>query len=122
MEALASFGYSVEVAAMSDDRLTEELARRVLGWKVGPGRFIKSGRRWIPNWRFNPVARLEDAFLLLDRASGSYSLSFGSDQVFTVEVRVGGRIGRASGQPKARAITLALSQALGIEESDRGSD
>jgi len=101
---------------MSDDRLNEELARRLLGWKVGPDRFTSSGRSWMPKWRFKPLVRLEDAFLLLDRAGGSYLLSLGSDGVFTVEVQVGGRLGQGSGEPKARAITLALSRALGIEE------
>jgi hypothetical protein len=99
---------------MNDDRLKEELARRLLAWKVGPDRFIKSGRSWIPKWRFKPLARLEDAFLLLDRAGGTYVLSVGSDGVFTAEVRVGERIGRASGEPKARTITLAISRVLGI--------
>jgi hypothetical protein len=114
MEALASVGFCIEGAEMNDDRLRDELAHRLLGWKVGPDRFIKSGRTWIPKWRFNPLSRLEDAFLLLDRAGGSYLLSFDSDGVFTVEVQVGERIAKANGEPKARAITLAISRALGI--------
>jgi hypothetical protein len=100
---------------MSDDRLKEELAHRLLGWKVGPDRFIKSGRTWIPKWRFNPVTRLEDAFLLLDRAGGSYLLSFGPDAVFTVEVRIEAGVGKGSGEPKARAITFAIARAFGID-------
>jgi hypothetical protein len=100
---------------MSDDQLTEELARRVLGWKVSPDRLLKSGRSWIPKWRFRPLVRLEDAFLLLDRAADIYKLAVGRDRVFIAEVRIGRRIGRASGEPKARAVTLAISRALGIE-------
>jgi hypothetical protein len=99
---------------MIEDRLKDELALRLLGWKATPDRFIKSGRGWIPKWRFNPFTRLEDAFLLLDRVAGTYVLSVGSDGVFSAEVRVGERIGKASGEPKARAITVAISRALGI--------
>jgi hypothetical protein len=99
---------------MIEDRLKDELALRLLGWKAAPDRFIKSGRGWIPKWRFNPFTRLEDAFLLLDRASGTYVLSVGSDGIFSAEVRVGEGIGKASGEPKARAITVAISRALGI--------
>jgi hypothetical protein len=99
---------------MSDDRLTEKLAVEVMGWKAAPDRFIKSGRCWIPKWRFKPFTRLEDAFLLLGRAGGTYTLSLGSDGVFTAEFRVGEHVGKASGEPKARAITVAISRALGI--------
>jgi hypothetical protein len=101
--------------AHEDARLTDELARKVLGWRPTPDRFIKSGRRWIPKWRFNPLARLEDAFTLLDHAGGAYVLSVGSDRVFAAEVRIGERIGMASGEPKARAVTLAIARALHIE-------
>jgi hypothetical protein len=97
-----------------EDRLKEELAVRLLGWKAGPDRFLKSGGGWLPKWRFKPFTRLEDAFLLLDHTGGSYVLSVGADGVFGAEVRVGERVGKASGEPKARAITVALSRALGI--------
>jgi hypothetical protein len=100
-----------------EDRLKDELALRLLGWKAAPDRFIKSGRGWIPKWRFNPFTRLEDAFLLLDCAGGTYVLSVDKDGVFTAEVRVGERVGKYSGAPKARAIAIAISRALGIEAS-----
>jgi hypothetical protein len=99
---------------MTNDQLAAILAERILGWKVCPDRFVKAGRSWIPKWRFRPLARLEDAFLLLDRAGGTYVLSVGSDGVFTAEVQVGERIGKASGEPKARTISIAISRALGI--------
>jgi hypothetical protein len=99
---------------MSNDQLTAVLAERVLGWRAAPDRFIKQGRSWTPRSRFKPLARLEDAFLLLDRAGGTYVLSVGSDRFFSAEVRVGERIGRASGEPKARAITVAIARALGL--------
>jgi hypothetical protein len=97
-----------------EDRLKDQLAARLLGWKAGPDRFLKSGRGWIPKWRFKPFTRLEDAFLLLDRAGGTYVLSVSSDGVFSAEVRIGERIGKASGEPKAQAITVAICRALGI--------
>jgi hypothetical protein len=34
---------------------------------------------------------------------------------FCVQVRVGGKLGVAREEPKARAITLAVARALGIE-------
>jgi hypothetical protein len=99
---------------MTNERLTALLAEKVMKWKVCPDRFIKPSRSWIPKWRFEPLARLEDAFLLLDKAGGTYSLSFDAAGTFTAEIRIGQHIGKSSGEPKARAITLAISQALGI--------
>lgn len=99
--------------------VSEHLVRQLLGWKVAPDRFIKSGRSWIPKWRFNPLERLEDAFLLLDHANATYTLSVGSDRVFVAEVRISNQIGKATGQAKARTITLAIALALGIETERR---
>lgn len=100
---------------MTQERLTTVLAVQLLGWKVGPDRFIKTGRSWIPKWRFRPFDRLEDAFSLLDRTGGDYTLAVNASGVFTAEVRIGGRVGRASGDPKARTITLAICRALDLE-------
>jgi len=104
---------------MNDDRLTEKLADRVLGWKTAPGRFIKPGRSWIPTSRFKPFVRIEDAFELLQGAGAEYRLSATRGQIFTAEVRVGRSKGKAFGAEKARVITMALVRAL---ELDRGSD
>jgi hypothetical protein len=98
---------------MNDDRLTDLLAARVLGWKPAPDRFLKPDRGWTPRWQFAPFKRIEDAFLLLDRA-GDYTLKFAAG-VFTVRVRVGKRTGKAAGDEKARTITLAVAEALGLE-------
>ena len=106
---------------MNDDRLTDELARRVMGWKVTPDRFVTQGRSWLPKWRFAPLRRLEDAFQLLDHAASEYLLATVDGHPFTVEVRVHGRNGKASGELKARAITLALAYALGVEIPDEMS-
>jgi len=40
---------------MIDDRLTEELASRIMRWRVTPDRYIKSGRSWVPRWHFKPL-------------------------------------------------------------------
>jgi hypothetical protein len=100
--------------AHHDARITDELASRVLGWRSAPDRFLKPGRSWVPRSRFKPFMRLEDAFLLLDRAGCTCVLSVGSNRVFTAAVQIGDRIGKASGEPKARTITLAICKALGI--------
>ncbi len=99
---------------MNDDRLTELLARRALGWRVAPDRFIKSGRSWIPKWRFSPLVRLEDAFQLLDAVASSYRLEVHEGGLFTAEVRVGSHIGKTSGELKARTITIAVAQAFDL--------
>lgn len=100
--------------ASNDERLTEELARQVLGWRVAPDRFIKSGRTWIPKWRFSPLDRVADAFDLLDRAATNYRLELHERGVFTAEVCVGGRTGKACSPIKSRAITIAVAAAVGL--------
>ncbi len=100
---------------MNDERLTDELACRVLGWRAAPGRFIKSGRSWTPRHRFAPLTRLDDAFQLLDRIATAYTLSTVKNDRFTAEVQVGAHAGKASGEPKARTVTIALARALGLE-------
>jgi hypothetical protein len=104
---------------MNDDRLTERLVAQVLGWKVAPGRFIKSDRAWTPSWKFAPLKNLEHAFELLDNAASSYRVAKNAGGNFDVEVRLGARTGKASGQPKARTITIALARALGLEPPEK---
>jgi hypothetical protein len=100
---------------MSDDRLTEELAHQVLGWSVGPDRFVMDGRRWLPRWRFQPAARLEDAFRLLDRAAPQeYAMGAAENGGFWAKVRVAGVTGEAHESSQARALTLAIARAIGL--------
>ena len=98
---------------MTDEHLTDFLAERVMGWRVAPDRFIKSGRKWIVRWRFAPLKSLEDAFDLLDTCGCAYTMSAGLDGQFEAEVRVDGRVGKATGNLKPRTITIALARALG---------
>ena len=100
---------------MSDAQLIDELASRVMGWRVASGRFVKPSRSWIPKWRFAPLERLEDAFRLLEASRATYTLSVDKHGVFSAKVCVDKRLGRTSGEPKARTITLALARAVGIE-------
>jgi hypothetical protein len=101
-------------AAMDDDRLTERLAAEVLGWKAAPDRFIKSGRSWIPRWRFRPFQELSSAFELLNHVTEHYRITC-ERRIFCVEARIGkGRI-KASGQNLAQTITTAVAESFGLK-------
>lgn len=100
---------------MAPENLTAVLAERCMGWKAAPDRFMKSGRSWIPRWRFQPLVDLADAFRLLDQVANRYTLTSDRRRPFSVEVQVGTRCGKASSKNKARAITLAVARALGLE-------
>lgn len=101
---------------MTDERLTEELARHVMGWKPAPGRFLLKDRRWIPRWRFQPTENLGDAFQLLESARPEqYTMGATSRGEFWAKVRIAGDAGEAHDRSKPRAITLAVARALGID-------
>jgi hypothetical protein len=99
---------------VTPENLTAVLAERVMGWKVAPDRFVKPGRCWIPRWRFRPFEEAADAFRLLDAAAQRYTLT-SDGRTFTADVRINSRRGKASGPHKARAITVAVARALGLE-------
>ena len=82
--------------------------------KVAPGRFIKSGRSWIPRWRFQPFKDLAAALELLEHAAKRFCL-ISNRGIFTAQVHIGDRCGTASLGPKARTITTAICRALGME-------
>lgn len=86
-----------------------------MGWKMAPGRFLKPGRAWIPQWRFQPLQKLEDALELMDQAADSFVLKSSRGNEFIAEVQIGRRRGTASGQKKARTLTIAVARALGID-------
>ncbi len=101
---------------MTNEQLTAFLAERVMGWTVGPDRFLTNGRRWIPRWRFQPARSLEDAFRLLDAVQADeYTMGSGQGGRFLVNVTIAGRLGHALDESKPRAITLAIARALGVE-------
>ena len=107
---------------MCSEQLTGLLAERVMGWSVGPDRFMTGNRAWMPRWRFTPLTNLEDTFALLDASGCAYTLSANTKGSFEAEVRVSGCVGKVSGVPKARTITIALARALGLDLSDEGTE
>src|SRR5206468_4217595 len=111
----SSSGKRCEGAPVNHERLSDELARVVLGWRLAPGRYLKSERQWIQRSKFRPFQNLDDAFMVTSRASNAYFLGRDADGVFTATVRVGDREGRATSKTAAPAIALALTQALGID-------
>ena len=67
--------------------------------------------RWV-------VVRIRRVAISTDRwpeARMSYSLTTDKRRGFCAEVQVGARIGKASGEPKARTLTMALARSLGLE-------
>jgi len=101
---------------MTSDHLTAILAERVMGWGVGPDRFLLGQRRWLARWRFQPATRLEDAFRLLKHAAPQkFTMATADTGVFSVKVCIGGKVGEAQDKSNARAITLAVARALGIK-------
>ncbi|MGA2717159.1 MAG: hypothetical protein ABSG41_29110 [Bryobacteraceae bacterium] len=106
----------------SDARLTDELATHVMRWKAFPERFITSGKDWISRSQFQPLSDIKDAFRLLERVTDDYCLRSAHKGPFIAEVRLRGRIGRATGRAQARTITLAIARLIGLEtELDSGS-
>lgn len=106
---------------MTDARLTMILAERVMGWGVGPNRFLLSGRRWLPRWRFQPTKKLTDALRLLEAATPQeYSIAVDAKGYFWVKVRIGGNCAQARDRSKPLAICRAVAAAVGIngEKSD----
>lgn len=99
---------------MIDERLTEELASKIMHWRVTPDRFIKSGRSWVPRWHFRPLADVASAFELLEKAADHYKITC-DRRIFTAEVGVKAGLGRANGNNLARTITTAVARGLGLE-------
>jgi hypothetical protein len=101
---------------MTDDLLAAILAERILGWTVGPERFLMGGRRWIPSWRFQPAIRLEDAFRLLERtAPQEYATGTTEDGQFWARVRIATTTGEPSESSQPRAVTFAIARAIGLK-------
>ncbi len=103
-------------SSMTSDHLTALLAACVMGWGVGPDRFLIGNRGWMPRWRFQPTEKLADALRLLEKAAPKeYNMRGDSKGNVLVHVRIGEATGEASGASKPRAITCAIARALGIE-------
>lgn len=101
---------------MTSENIAALLAKRVMGWGVGPDRFLIGNRGWMPRWRFQPTEKLADALRLLETAApAEYDMRGDSEGNVRVHVRIGDATGEARGASKPRAITWAIARALGIE-------
>jgi hypothetical protein len=101
---------------VTNDQLAAILAERVMGWTVGPDRFLMGNRGWMPRWRFQPAERLEDAFRLLGWAAPQeYSICGDDKGNIHVRVRVDGSAGEARGTSTPSVITYAVARAVGVE-------
>jgi hypothetical protein len=104
---------------MTDEQLNALLAERLMGWRVGDGRFLLGCRQWIPQWRFQPTTRTADALRLLEQvAPTAFSMDSDSAGAFRVRLKINGRIGVATNLSQARAITYALARASQIDVSN----
>lgn len=101
---------------MSNDQLTAILADRVMGWTVGPERFLMRNREWTPRWRFQPANKLEDAFRLLEEAKPEgFSICGDDEGNIHVRIRINNAVGEARGMSTPGVITHAIARAFGIE-------
>jgi hypothetical protein len=100
---------------MSDERLTSVLAVRAMHWRLAPGRYLKPDRGWTSRSGFCPLVDLKDAFQALESVTKDYSLDSRPSGIYTVRLRFEGRLAQGAGATKARAICLALADALGID-------
>ena len=104
---------------MTSGHLTAILAERVMGWPVGPDRFMMGNRGWMPRWRFQPAEKLEDAFRLLEEAAPQeYSIGGDDKGNVHVQVRIAGSAGEARGTSRPLVITYAIARAVGIDVED----
>jgi hypothetical protein len=101
---------------MTEEMLTALLAQQLMGWRVGPDRYLLGQRRWLARWRFQPTKRTEDAFRLLEQAAPQeFTMSTADNGDFWVKVRVAGATGEARAACKPRAMTFAVARAIGID-------
>jgi hypothetical protein len=116
-----SGGIAIVEGKPTTEYLTAVLAERVMGWAVGPDRFLIGNRCWMPRWRFAPTKNLDDAFLLLKHA-GPEEYSIRGDRTGSVQVtvRIGDRSGEACDISIAGAITCAIARALDLPEAGPG--
>ncbi len=98
---------------MNPDRLTDELARRVMGYTVSADRFLTGSRGWIPRWRFDPLNKTEDALRLLEAAQPErFEIRQDRPGVIAAGVLVGSRTGEARSCTIAAAVSRAVARAV----------
>lgn len=103
---------------MTDAQLTATLAVKVMGWVAKPDRYMTGSRGWLPRWRFQPMKNLENAISLLEAsAPDECSIVRHQGTNWAVTISIGDHLGRAQDHSQARAITLAVAQAVGLDVS-----
>ena len=101
---------------MTTTRLTEILAERVLGWGVGPERFLMGNGKWLSRWKFQPAERIEDAMRLLESAAPQeFTIQGDQTGITRVSVLIAGTEGKAGEASLPLAITHAIARAIGIQ-------
>jgi hypothetical protein len=108
--------------AASDKSITENLVIRLRGLRVAKGRFLKADKSWVAGWKFAPLTNLNASFDLLEAANSNYTLRTNTSGASEAKVQVGERGGRVSGEPKARTISHALANALGLDDIPSGPE
>jgi len=107
---------SASMRRMTAANLTSFVAERVMGWTVGPDRFLTANRGWLRRSAFQPTERLQDAHRVLNAVTPSdFSMGGGIGKLAWAHVRVGDKSGRSSHQSLPIAICLATLRALGID-------
>jgi hypothetical protein len=104
-----------------ESRLADKLAERIFAWRPAPDRYLKPEGGWVARSRFRPFDDVRDALRLAGKLTRRYSLRSTPDG-FTVEVNHGGRVGRATDKSQARAITLAVADAIGVDPITSAND
>ena len=100
---------------MTLENLTVLLAQRVMGWTVGPDRFLLGKRSWIRRSAFRQTERIQDAQkLLLAAGATEYSMGGGKGQPYWATVVIGQVDGRASAKSLPASICIATARALNI--------
>src|SRR5206468_3536611 len=98
------------------DHLNDELAVRVMSWRLAPGRYLESDKTCIPRWRSQPVEKPAETLRLLEVAAPEeYSVDGDRDGNSRTRVRIGATTGEACCVSKRRAITWAIARAVGIQ-------
>jgi hypothetical protein len=101
---------------MNSEHLAAVLAERVMGWSVGPDRFLTGNRGWMPRWKFQPAQKLADAIRLLEAANTEeYSVAAAANGEFCARVRISGATAEATANTKPLAICLAVAAVVGID-------
>jgi hypothetical protein len=101
---------------LGTNALTALLAQRIMGWRVGPDRYLLGGRQWKPRSWFQPTKRLIDALRLLKAANADqFTVVRAGRGLWSATVQISGVVGEATENSEASALTIAVARSLGLE-------